>query len=201
MPNPTSDYCVVSFAPPQLDYQDELVSSAKEGDVSAAVVFLPEMTTDYGKHARPRCFCAEMYGREQPWGCRWFELWCEHIEKAVSLEQQLQVFFHEGHCGGGKVEGGWKDCRADAIKREGFGPKRERFLRELMEKQPNERARLEKLSNEPYTSISLPGTERTERQDEEDALFMASLLAADRAFLSEHKGLGNSQKAEVAVSA
>ena len=43
--------------------------------------------------------------------------------------------------------------------------------------------------------MEMPGSERADR---EEALFMASLSPEERAFLSEHKGLGNSQKAEVA---
>ena len=38
----------------------------------------------------------------------------------------------------------------------------------------------------------------SERGDAEEALFMASLSASDRAYLEGRKGLGNSQKAEVA---
>jgi hypothetical protein len=38
----------------------------------------------------------------------------------------------------------------------------------------------------------------SERQDEEERLFMESLPQVGREFLESHKGLGNSQKAEVA---
>jgi hypothetical protein len=38
----------------------------------------------------------------------------------------------------------------------------------------------------------------SQRQDEEERLFMESLSTEDREFLQSHKGLGNSQKAEVA---
>jgi hypothetical protein len=38
----------------------------------------------------------------------------------------------------------------------------------------------------------------SERQDEEERLFMESLPQVEREFLESHKGLGNSQKAEVA---
>ena len=41
----------------------------------------------------------------------------------------------------------------------------------------------------------MPGTEKG---DEEERLFMASLSEEDRSFVQGHKGLGNSQKAEVA---
>ena len=69
------------------------------------------------------------------------------------------------------------------------------FLRLL---QPAEQARLHALSSKPNTSTAFPGTERTERWDEEERLFLASLSAEDRAFLEGEVGLGSSQKAEVA---
>jgi hypothetical protein len=68
------------------------------------------------------------------------------------------------------------------------------YLTEL----PNEeRVQLERLSDQPRddSSMEMPGSDRADR---EEALFMASLAPEERAFLSEHKGLGNSQKAEVA---
>jgi hypothetical protein len=32
---------------------------------------------------------------------QWFQLWREHLKKAVSLNQRLQVFFFEGRVGKG----------------------------------------------------------------------------------------------------
>ena len=94
----------------------------------------------------------------------------------------------------GKIES-WAACRDDAIRRDSFWPLKERFLQSLP---PAEQARLQALSGEPETSAQLPGTERSERYDEEERLFMASLPEGDRRFLEGHVGLGNSQKAEVA---
>jgi hypothetical protein len=163
-------------------------------NISAAVVFLPELTTNFGQHGSDECFCEAMYGEVKPWGCKWFQLWRQHIEAAVSRSQRLQVFFFSGHCGAGKIAS-WAACATDAAKRDSFWPRRAAFLESLP---PAEQASLEALPSEPYTSKTLPGTEMSLRWDEEQRLFMASLPEADRDFLEGHIGLGNSQKAEVA---
>ena len=130
----------------------------------------------------------------KPWGCRWFEIWRAHIETAVSREQNLQVVFFDGHRGCGKVSS-WDDVAEDARKRESFAPKRQEFIESLPEVQ---HVRLRKLSKDAGSSKSLPRTSRTERADEEEKLFLMSLSEDERQFLEKHKGLGNSQKAEVA---
>ena len=55
----------------------------KEKRLSAAVVFLPNLTTNFGQHGE-ECFCIEMYGEKKPWGCRWFAIWRQHIETALT---------------------------------------------------------------------------------------------------------------------
>ena len=94
----------------------------------------------------------------------------------------------------GKIKS-WEACEAAAVRRDSFWPRKQEFLRLL---QPAEQARLQALSSKPNTSTAFPGTERTERWDEEERLFLASLSAEDRAFLEGEVGLGSSQKAEVA---
>jgi hypothetical protein len=93
----------------------------------------------------------------------------------------------------GKVQS-WAACKNDAIKRNSFWPRRIRFLRELP---APDKQRLAALSNEPRDDAKgeEPGSPR---KDEEEKLFMASLAGHDRDFLEAHRGLGNSQKAEVA---
>ena len=49
--------------------RDELVQLSSQDYVSAAVVFLPERTPNYGKHGI-KCYCLEMYGIVAPWGCK-----------------------------------------------------------------------------------------------------------------------------------
>ena len=66
----------------------------------------------------------------------------------------------------------WVACSDDAIKRESFWQRKQAFLETLPSA---EKARLEALSTEPKTSNLFPGTERSQRSDQEDSLFMASL--------------------------
>ena len=140
-----------------------------------------------------------MYGEKKEWGCKWFQLWREHITKAISLDQRLQVFYFEGLVGKGKIEPtstmtAWEACREDAMQRDKlYGMKRD-SIRALV---PREKARLDRMSNEARDD-SKGETPGSERGDEEERLFLASLSEEDRRFYEGHKGLGNSQKAEVA---
>ena len=111
----------------------------------------------------------------------------------MALGQRLQVYFCEGRRGEGKVAS-WAAMREDAVKRDSFWPRRRAFLLSLPEA---EKVRLSGLSSRPRDDAAgeRPGSERG---DAEEALFMASLSASDRAYLEGGKGLGNSQKAEVA---
>ena len=115
------------------------------------------------------------------------------MEKAVPLGQRLQVYYFEGRRGQGKVAS-WAACREDAMRRDTFWPRRRAFLSSLPE---SEKVRLSGLSSRLRDDAAgeRPGSERG---DAEEALFMASLSASDRAYLEGGKGLGNSQKAEVA---
>jgi hypothetical protein len=140
-----------------------------------------------------------MYGERKEWGCKWFQLWREHITTAVSLNQRLQVFFFEGRTSLGKIKAplmmtAWEACSADAIRREKLaGMKRE----SLMALSLQEKALLDRLSSKVRDDAKgeAPGSERG---DEEERLFEARLTEEDRRFYEGHKGLGNSQKAEVA---
>jgi hypothetical protein len=134
-----------------------------------------------------------MYGEVKPWGCRWFELWRRHVDEAVAKGQQLQVYYFNGRIGAGKVES-WAACKDDAIKRDKLWSSRQAFLRGLP---AEEKAWLDELSSTPRDDSKgeVPGSERG---DEEELLFMASLPEEERRFPEGHKGLGNSQKAEVA---
>ena len=104
-------------------------------------------------------------------------------------------FPHDIHhtCTAGKIAS-WEACKDDAIRRDSFWPRRQAFLEALP---PAEQERLEKLSAEPRDDSKgeAPGSARG---DEEERLFMASLSEEERRFVEGHKGLGNSQKAEVA---
>jgi hypothetical protein len=141
-----------------------------------------------------------MYGEKKDWGCKWFQLWREHITKAVSRNQRLQVFFFEGLVGKGKIEPtsamtAWKACCADSIRRGKLFAMKSASIKALL---PQEKTRLDELSNETRDDSTgeAPGSERG---DEEERLFLMSLSSSeDRRFYEGHRGLGNSQKAEVA---
>jgi hypothetical protein len=80
------------------------------------------------------------------------------------------------------------------MRRDQFCSRRQRFLQALPQAT---RAQLDALQNEPRDDSQgkVPGSER---EDEEERLFCALLPEEERACLEGHKGLGNSQKAEVA---
>jgi uncharacterized membrane protein len=85
--------CVASWPGIYAGLWDTLVDGSRLDKHSAAVVFLPQKTADFGKHGSDRCYCIEMYGEIPSWGCKWFQLWRQHIKKAVSLNQRLQVYY------------------------------------------------------------------------------------------------------------
>jgi hypothetical protein len=65
-----------------------------------------------------------------------FQLWREHITKAVSLDQRLQVFFYEGRMSLGKIEPtstmtAWEACSADAIRREKLSGMKQQSMKAL----------------------------------------------------------------------
>jgi hypothetical protein len=102
------------------------------------------------------------------------------------------VFYFEGRVGAGKIAS-WEVCCSDAIERDRLISSKQPFLHALP---AVERMRLDALSNvlRDDSSGEAPGSERG---DEEERLFAAALPEKDRRFYEGHKGLGNSQKAEV----
>ena len=95
--------------------------------------------------------------------------------------------------GAGKIES-WDACCEDATRREALATIKWQFLQTLP---PNEKARLDEFSSESRDDSKgeVPGSSRG---DEEHSMFEATLRREDRDFLVAHRGLGNSQKAEVA---
>jgi hypothetical protein len=69
------------------------------------------------------------------------------------------------------------------------------FLEQLPD---SEKARLDTLPIEQRDDTVKGVSPGSERADEEDRLFKASLSEDEQLFLESHLGLGNSQKAEVA---
>jgi hypothetical protein len=205
-----------------------MIAMAKADTISAAVVFLPENTQSYGAHSYAGdsnsppppsmeesidladaagggsrltedqhngslCLCHQLYGEKKPWGCSWFALWCDHIKKAVSLNQRLQIFYQAGYVGKGKATS-WELCAEESLRRDSLFARRQKFLRDVPEREKQLLADLSGTARDDSRGEN-PGSDRG---DLEEKLFDASLSEADRAFLEAHKGLGNSQKAEVA---
>ncbi|CAE7683135.1 unnamed protein product, partial [Symbiodinium necroappetens] len=177
---------------------ESLVSQGRNGEVSAAVVFLPEGTDDYGQcDSIPEaeglpgtCWCTPLYGEQKPWGCRWFTKWRENIETAVQSGAELEVYYFQNRVGKGKVES-FDTAGDDNLHREKVNQK-QRDFEESPEFQQALDAGLGNLSKEPR------GDGSSQYSREARRLFLASLSETEREYLATAEGLGNSQKAEVA---
>ena len=190
--------CVASWPGKYAGAWESLVSQSRDGQVSAAVVFLPEKTDDYGKcDSIPEaeglpgsCWCTPLYGEQKPWGCRWFTKWKENIEVAVASGAQLEVYFFQSQVGQGKVES-FEAAGEDNLRREKVNRKQKDFEESPQFQQALD-AGLGNLSKEPRGDGSSQYSREVRR------LFLASLPDTEREFITASEGLGNSQKAEVA---
>lgn len=180
---------------------DELVRSARDNELSAGVVFLPEGSRHFGLHdgipAKPElrdlqgsCWCTPLYGEAKPWGCRWWTRWIKNVETAVRNGSTLEVYFFNGKKGLGKVKD-FTTAGEEHRRREHIFSKKAKF-----EQSPAFRKALDAglvhLSDEKGSDSSSPYSREVHR------LFLAWLPEDERQFLAESEGLGNSQKAEVA---
>ena len=126
--------CVASWPGKYEGAWESLVSQGRNGEVSAAVVFLPEHTDDYGKcdsisetEGLPgTCWCTPLYGEKKPWGCRWFTKWRENIETAVESGAELEVYYFQNLVGNGKVKG-FDTAGDDSLQREEINKKQSDF--------------------------------------------------------------------------
>eukprot|EP00439_Symbiodinium_sp_Y106_P056957 s4473_g8.t1 len=190
--------CVASWPGKYEGAWESLVSQGRNGEVSAAVVFLPQGTDDYGKcDSIPEaeglpgtCWCTPLYGEQKPWGCRWFTKWRANIEVAVESGAELEVYYFQKHVGKGKVES-FESAGKDNIQREKVNKKQKEFQESPQFKHALD-AGLGNLSKEPRGDGSSQCSREVRR------LFIASLPEAEREFITASEGLGNSQKAEVA---
>ncbi|CAE7561004.1 unnamed protein product [Symbiodinium sp. CCMP2592] len=183
--------CITSWPGKYATAWDCLVESARVGETSAAVVFLPEGTKEFGKHSNiPNseglvgdCWCTPLYGEQKPWGCRWWALWIENVEKAVQCGAELHVYFFQQACGQGKVEN-FDTAGQENLRREAIFARMNEF-EESEEYRCANNAGIENLcKNKRYDSSS-------QHSREKHRLFLQWLPIADAR-------LGNSQKAEVA---
>eukprot|EP00439_Symbiodinium_sp_Y106_P061914 s1135_g9.t1 len=190
--------CIVSWPGKYAGAWDALVAAARNGDVSAAVVFLPHGTEHYGKHdSIPEseglpgsCWCTPLYGEQKPWGCCWWSHWIANVEEAVSQNAELQVFFFDGAVGCGKVHS-FDTAGTEHLQREKLHSRRTEFRESLLFKEALASG-LDELSKEARWDSSSPYSREVNR------LFLEWLPKEDREFLQASEGSGNSQKAEVA---
>ena len=190
--------CVASWPGKYAGAWESLVSQGRNGEVSAAVVFLPQGTDDYGEcdsippaEGLPgTCWCTPLYGEKKEWGCRWFTKWRENIETAVESGAELEVYYFQNHVGKGKVES-FDRAGDDNLRREKVNKKQTNFEKSPEFKQAQD-AGLGNLSKEPR------GDGSSQYSREARRLFLASLSETEREYLATAEGLGNSQKAEVA---
>ena len=79
-------------------------------------VFLPDETAEgYGIHVEKRfsreCFCCDLYGKPQPWGCKWYEVWMKNTRKAALNDCSLIVVTKQDGSLGNSQEGEVKYLR------------------------------------------------------------------------------------------
>lgn len=189
--------CVSSWPGKYESAWDVLVTGSRKGNVSAAVVFLPEGSEHFGCHdpipeeenLEGSCWCIPVYGEQKRWGCRWWTKWMNNIEEAVRQGAELEVYFFAGMVGKGKVEN-FSMAGKEHLRREAIQGKLKQFLKSS-EFQAIDRG-IECLWKEHRSDGSSQYSREVHR------LFLASLSEEDRKLLQASEGLGNSQKAEVA---
>eukprot|EP00438_Fugacium_kawagutii_P033429 Skav208815 [mRNA] locus=scaffold667:91904:93601:+ [translate_table: standard] len=77
------------------------------------------------KKATARSKAKKLWKKNQgraPWGCAWFHVWKENVDRAVERNQSLHVFYFEGKVGAGKVN--WAELADETARknaREGGG--------------------------------------------------------------------------------
>ena len=190
--------CVASWPGKYEAAWDRLVQSSREGETSAAVVFLPEGTPSYGEHSpipaeehiAGECWCIPIYGERKPWGCRWWEKWINNIEKAHACGAQLEVYYFEKSVGAGKVEN-FDTAGDEHLRRDEINSRRTAFQQSDIFKAAVA-AGLDKLSKGTGRDSSSQYSREYRR------LFLSWLPSEDRDIILASEGLGNSQKAEVA---
>ena len=190
--------CVCSWPGKYESAWDVLVESSRGGDMSAAAVFLPEGSKEYGHHdlrlyaddGDEGCWCHALYGEAKPWGCRWWTHWMANIEEAVKQGAELEVYFFEKKKGQGKVQS-FETAGQEHMRREAINGRKKEFEDSVLFKNAKD-AGLRELSKDKVPDGSSQYSREYQR------LFLSWLPEDDRKFLEASEGLGNSQKAEVA---
>ena len=195
---PGTGKCVCSWPGKYESAWDALVTGSHSGDISAAVVFLPEGSEHFGSHdAIPKgeklqgsCWCVPLYGERKPWGCRWWTKWIANIESARREGAEMEVYFFKGKKGRGKVED-FSTAGEEHLRRDAIQAKKQHFLQSQAFSNACHEG-IEGLSKDPRGDSSSQYSREVQR------LFLAWLPEEERHFMEASEGLGNSQKAEVA---
>lgn len=191
--------CVCSWPGKYASAWDALVQFSRNGDLSAAVVFLPQGSENFGSHdpipkaegIEGDCWCDPLYGEKKPWGCRWWSKWIANIELAMKEGANLHVYFFKGMKGKGKVED-FSTAGREHLQREEIQLKKKEHFPESPEFKVALEGGIQKLSKEVRADAS------SQYSREVDRLFLAWLPDEERKVIEAAEGLGNSQKAEVA---
>ena len=190
--------CVASWPGKYESAWDSLVTGGRKGNISAAVVFLPKGSKDFGRHApieteeeglEGSCWCFPLYGEKKVWGCTWWTKWMQNIDMAVHRGGELEVYYFKGMRGKGKVEH-FLTAGKEHLRRETIARRKEDFM-----KSPEFLAIKSDLG---HIQKDPRGDSTSQYSREVQRLFLESLSKEDRAFMEASEGLGNSQKAEVA---
>eukprot|EP00435_Cladocopium_sp_Y103_P069788 s376_g34.t1 len=188
--------CVCSWPGKYESAWDALVKGSRSGNISAAVVFLPEGSKQFGSHdvipeeeqLQGRCWCVPLYGEPKPWGCRWWTKWIANIERASREGAEMEVYFFKGLKGKGKVED-FSTAGEEHLRREAIQAKKQDFLQSQLLSHACDDG-IKGLSKEPRGDSSSQYSREIQR------LFLAWLPEEERHFMEASEGLGNSQKAE-----
>ena len=74
---------------------------------STSCIFLPKGSPFHGSHpSKPdgsgKCWCEDLYGEVQDFGCMWFTVWQTSLQNAVDKKHTLVVVYKAGQKGHGK---------------------------------------------------------------------------------------------------
>ena len=189
--------CICSWPGKYESAWDALVTGSRKGNLSAAVVFLPEGSEHFGTHdpipqeedLPGTCWCIPLYGEQKPWGCTWWTKWMRNIEQAVEQGAELEVYFFAGMKGKGKIES-FLTAGKESLRREAILRKKREFLKSHVFRSADKG--IQRLWKQTRSDGSSQYSREIQR------LFLAWLSEEDRSFIEASDGLGNSQKAEVA---
>jgi hypothetical protein len=173
--------CVCSWPGKYASAWDALVQFSRNGDLSAAVVFLPQGSESFGSHdpipkaegIEGDCWCDPLYGEKKPWGCRWWSKWIANIELAMKEGANLHVYFFKGMKGKGKVED-FSTAGREHLQREEIQLKKKENFPESPEFKVALEGGIQKLSKEVRADAS------SQYSREVDRLFLAWLPDEER---------------------